>query len=114
MRRGASDVVSMMGRGDDDVEQEAASSSGSASGSPETVLNAYLIDIGVPEQDVERLVNSAVAWRMTPGGRPLIDRPAAVEAHTKCEDRDQVPRGQVRRAAGEEWGWLRCSCGRRS
>ena len=42
--------------------------------SPETVLNAYLVDIGVPEDEVERLVNAAVAWRMTPGGRPLIDR----------------------------------------
>ena len=69
------------GEGDDDVEQEAASSSGSASGSPETVLNAYLIDIGVPEQDVERLVNSAVAWRMTPGGRPLIDRRRQSSSH---------------------------------
>jgi hypothetical protein len=45
-----------------------------AEASPETVLNAYLIGIGVPEQEVDRLVNSAVAWRMTPGGRPLIDR----------------------------------------
>lgn len=58
--------------GDEEGGQEEASSS--QGGSPETVLNAYLIDIGVPEQDVERLVNSAVAWRMTPGGRPLIDR----------------------------------------
>jgi len=60
----------------DDVasSSSATSSSSSSSSSPETVLNAYLIDIGVPEQDVERLVNSAVAWRMTPGGRPLIDR----------------------------------------
>lgn len=45
-----------------------------ATDKPETVLNAYLVDIGVPESDVERLVNAAVAWRMTPGGRPLIDR----------------------------------------
>merc|ERR1719199_1829636 len=56
--------------GEEESEEEASSQGGSA----ETVLNAYLIDIGVPEQDVERLVNSAVAWRMTPGGRPLIDR----------------------------------------
>jgi hypothetical protein len=42
--------------------------------STDTVLNAYLVDIGVPEDEVERLVNAAVAWRMTPGGRPLIDR----------------------------------------
>ena len=62
--------------GDDVASSSSASSSSSSSSSssPETVLNAYLIDIGVPEQDVERLVNSAVAWRMTPGGRPLIDR----------------------------------------
>lgn len=40
----------------------------------ESALNTYLIEIGVPESEVERLVNSAVAWRTTPGGRPLIDR----------------------------------------
>lgn len=49
-------------------------SGGDGHGKAETVLNAYLVDIGVPESEVERLVNSAVAWRMTPGGRPLIDR----------------------------------------
>jgi len=37
-------------------------------------LDAYLREIGVPDRDIERLVNSAVAWRTTPGGRPLIDR----------------------------------------
>ena len=56
------------------IESRDDDGSPSTSATPETVLNAYLIDIGVPEQDVERLVNSAVAWRMTPGGRPLIDR----------------------------------------
>ncbi|KAI8110515.1 hypothetical protein M9435_002189 [Picochlorum sp. BPE23] len=40
----------------------------------DSVLNTYLMNIGVPESQIERLVNSAVAWRMTPGGRPLIDR----------------------------------------
>lgn len=40
----------------------------------ESALDAYLREIGVPESDIERLVNSAVAWRTTPGGRPLIDR----------------------------------------
>lgn len=67
------DLEDRLGRvngGEEESEEEASSRGGSA----ETVLNAYLIDIGVPEQDVERLVNSAVAWRMTPGGRPLIDR----------------------------------------
>lgn len=49
-------------------------SGGDVMDKPETVLNAYLVDIGVPPSDVERLVNAAVAWRMTPGGRPLIDR----------------------------------------
>eukprot|EP00890_Picochlorum_soloecismus_P006646 jgi/Picsp_1/806/NSC_04295-R1_protein len=42
--------------------------------SEESILDAYLREIGVPDSEIERLVNSAVAWRTTPGGRPLIDR----------------------------------------
>jgi hypothetical protein len=32
------------------------------------------VEIGVPPGEVDRLVSTAVAWRVTPGGRPLIDR----------------------------------------
>jgi len=37
-------------------------------------LELYLIEAGVPSSEIDRLVNTAVAWRVTPGGRPLIDR----------------------------------------
>ena len=40
----------------------------------DSALNSYLMEIGVPQSEVERLVSSAVAWRTTPGGRSLIDR----------------------------------------
>lgn len=33
-----------------------------------------MIEIGVPPKDVDRVVEQAVAWRFTPGGRALIDR----------------------------------------
>lgn len=35
----------------------------------------YLADVcGVPESQVEAVMSAAVAWRVTAGGRPLIDR----------------------------------------
>lgn len=35
----------------------------------------YLADVcGVPESQVDAVMNAAVAWRVTAGGRPLIDR----------------------------------------
>lgn len=37
-------------------------------------LEQYLTQIGVPREVVDRTVMAAVAWRVTPGGRPLIDR----------------------------------------
>ncbi|PSC73903.1 helicase domain isoform C [Micractinium conductrix] len=37
-------------------------------------LECYLVDLGVPPEDVDRVVTQAVAWRVTPGGRSLIDR----------------------------------------
>ncbi|KAG7667115.1 hypothetical protein NADE_003088 [Nannochloris sp. 'desiccata'] len=37
-------------------------------------LEIYLIDLGVPKAQVQELMDTAVAWRVTPGGRPLIDR----------------------------------------
>ncbi|KAL4447914.1 hypothetical protein ABPG75_005133 [Micractinium tetrahymenae] len=37
-------------------------------------LECYLVELGVPPDDVDRVVTQAVAWRVTPGGRSLIDR----------------------------------------
>ncbi len=37
-------------------------------------LEIYLIELGVPKAEVQELMDTAVAWRVTPGGRPLIDR----------------------------------------
>lgn len=37
-------------------------------------LERFLQDIGVPTNQIENVVIEAVAWRVTPGGRPLIDR----------------------------------------
>jgi hypothetical protein len=40
----------------------------------DTRLEDYLSGLGVPREEVAGLVATAVAWRVTPGGRPLIDR----------------------------------------
>jgi hypothetical protein len=37
-------------------------------------LEIYLVELGVPKAQVQELMDTAVAWRVTPGGRPLIDR----------------------------------------
>jgi len=37
-------------------------------------LEQYLVQLGVPRKAVDPTVMAAVAWRVTPGGRPLIDR----------------------------------------
>lgn len=37
-------------------------------------LEIYLRELGVPKAQVQELMDTAVAWRVTPGGRPLIDR----------------------------------------
>lgn len=37
-------------------------------------MEEYLAACGVPGEAVERVVSQAVAWRVTPGGRALIDR----------------------------------------
>mmetsp|Transcript_20593 Transcript_20593/g.57143 ORF Transcript_20593/g.57143 Transcript_20593/m.57143 type:complete len:755 (+) Transcript_20593:162-2426(+) len=37
-------------------------------------LERFLEDSGVPKEEIENIVIEAVAWRVTPGGRPLIDR----------------------------------------
>ncbi|EFN56500.1 hypothetical protein CHLNCDRAFT_144099, partial [Chlorella variabilis] len=37
-------------------------------------LECFLVELGLPPDDVDRVVTQAVAWRVTPGGRTLIDR----------------------------------------
>ena len=37
-------------------------------------MEQYLVQLGVPMKAVDPTVMAAVAWRVTPGGRPLIDR----------------------------------------
>ena len=37
-------------------------------------LEQYLVHIGMPSERVDEVVLAAVAWRVTPAGRPLIDR----------------------------------------
>jgi hypothetical protein len=37
-------------------------------------LELYLVECGVPHGEVDEVVCRAVAWRITPGGRSLIDR----------------------------------------
>eukprot|EP00887_Chlorella_sp_A99_P001316 scaffold14.g1316.t1 len=37
-------------------------------------LEEYLVECGVPPGDVNRVVTAATAWRVTPQGRPLVDR----------------------------------------
>ena len=44
---------------------------GPQEGSAELFL---LQECGVPARAVEEVMTKAVAWRVTPGGRPLIDR----------------------------------------
>lgn len=37
-------------------------------------IECELVNAGVPKDDVEKVVAAAAAWRVTPRGRPLIDR----------------------------------------
>eukprot|EP00803_Ostreobium_quekettii_P004387 evm.model.scf_42.14 EVM.evm.TU.scf_42.14 scf_42:93671-99960(-) len=37
-------------------------------------LEQFLVEMGVPNEHVEVVAAAAIAWRVTPGGRPLIDR----------------------------------------
>lgn len=37
-------------------------------------LEQFLSKLGVPEDQVDATVQAAIVWRVTPAGRPLIDR----------------------------------------
>ena len=43
-------------------------------GVQEGSLEQYLVQVGMPSERVDEVVLAAVAWRVTPAGRPLIDR----------------------------------------
>ena len=40
-------------------------------GSPELYLRDHC---GIPEDQIDNVMTTATAWRVTPGGRPLVDR----------------------------------------
>lgn len=37
-------------------------------------LEEYLLELGIPREQVDTTVQAAIVWRVTPAGRPLIDR----------------------------------------
>jgi hypothetical protein len=74
VRQRAAAETSAQAAADEDASLE--SSESSLSGGSRTAGDgfAYLVDVGVPEEEVEDLVHWAVSWRVTPEGRALLDR----------------------------------------
>lgn len=71
-------------------------------------LEESLLSFGVPLAEVARCVRVAVAWRVTPNGRPLVDRRRYSRLRRNVQIVSDYLQSSCHIAPGEHWGkaWL--------